>query len=169
MKGISVGIGNINQNINMITVYRLETELKNDPNYIKDAQALTLDTSKPLMGLSGKKGLFGSNQWWANIRNGLIPSFNKTGVILQAYIVGQDKVCFNNTIDILLEDGTIESIGIFVNKESDANLFKEGHVATIVYILDELKAQPASNGGINYLDITLEMAVSDKALLNKQA
>ena len=155
----------MNSDIEMNMVYCLKTELANDPDYVKDAQALTLDTTRPSVGLSGKNGLFGSKQWWENIQNGTIPRVCKTGVILRAYRVGQDKARFNNTVDIVLEDGTVESRGIFVHQASDADFFRRGHRVTIIYILDELKAQPASDGGINYLDITLEMAVSAKPVV----
>jgi hypothetical protein len=38
--------------------------------------------------------------------------------------------------------------------------FKVGRRAEIVRALDELKDQPADDGGVNYAEITLEMAVS---------
>ena len=144
----------------MKIVYSLEKRLELDKDFIKDVQSLTLDLSKPRMGLSGKHGLFASSQWWLNITNGNIPVQYKTGIITKAYIAGENNGQYNDTIDILLDNGNTESVGIFVNNDADANLFKIGCRATIVYILDELKTQPAPNGEINYLKITFDMAVS---------
>lgn len=144
----------------MKIVYSLEKRLELDKDFIKDVQALTLDSSRPRMGLSGKHGLFASNQWWLNITNGTIPVQYKTGVITKVYVAGENNGQYNDTIDILLDNGNTESVGIFVNNDADATLFKVGCRTTIVYILDELKAQPAPNGETNYLKITFEMAVS---------
>ncbi|MNV27916.1 hypothetical protein D3C71_1190830 [compost metagenome] len=47
----------------MIKVYRLSEELAGDPEKIVDAQALTLDQTRPQMGLKGNLGLFGSPEW----------------------------------------------------------------------------------------------------------
>lgn len=43
-------------------VYLLSTELKSDPEYVMLVQRLTLDQSKPFMGLKGTHGLFGSKE-----------------------------------------------------------------------------------------------------------
>ena len=47
----------------MKTVYDLATELYADPEQVEAAQALTLNVSKPHMGLKGTHGLFGSADW----------------------------------------------------------------------------------------------------------
>ena len=52
----------------MRTVYDLEIKLQSDPEQVRDAQALTLDGSRPLMGLAGTYGLFGSAEWWGNLK-----------------------------------------------------------------------------------------------------
>ena len=49
----------------MKLVYLLSEELKADPEYVSLTQALTLDKSKPYVGLNGTYGLFGSQEWWA--------------------------------------------------------------------------------------------------------
>lgn len=51
-------------------------------------------------------------------------------------------------------------VGIYVNDKSDTELFRPERSASIVYACDELKHQPAADGGINYLNIAIEMAVS---------
>jgi hypothetical protein len=75
-------------------------------------------------------------------------------------MAGQDESGMNNTIDLLQDDGSENAFGIYVNHPEDANLFQVRHRAEIVYALDELKLQPAKDGGVNYSKIALEMTVS---------
>ncbi|OCG39518.1 hypothetical protein A9G29_08880 [Gilliamella sp. Fer2-1] len=144
----------------MKLVYLLSEELKAKPEQITLAQSLTLDKSKPYMGLNGTNGLFGTKEWWNSIEQGRIPLLFISGIIKKAYVAGQDPSNFNNTVDLLLEDGTIQSVGIYANKKKDSKLFKIGYSASIVYALDELKPQAALNFGQKYNQIALEMAVS---------
>nr|WKF59906.1 hypothetical protein HUO10_004417 [Paraburkholderia busanensis] len=83
-----------------------------------------------------------------------------SGIVLHAYVAGQDSGEQNNAIDLKLDDGSVHMTGIFVNNKSDAELVRPGCRVGIVYAQDELKKQPAANGGVNYLNIALEMAVS---------
>ncbi|PIT51304.1 hypothetical protein [Snodgrassella alvi] len=144
----------------MKIVFLLSEELKNDPERVALTQALTLNTLKPKMGLKGSHGLFASQEWWNSIKQGKMPLKYISGVITSAYIAGQDPSKFNNTIDIVLNNGSIESVGIYVNNDDDVSLFKVGHKACIVYALDEMKAQPDFDGSVNYSQTALEMAVS---------
>ena len=61
---------------------------------------------------------------------------------------------------IVSTEGTIQSIGIYTNQEEDSDFFKEGHITSIVYALDELKPEAMLNFGQKYNQIALEMAVS---------
>ncbi|MDN4065338.1 MULTISPECIES: hypothetical protein [Ralstonia solanacearum species complex] len=144
----------------MKLVFRFEDRLREDPMQIQLAQALTLNPAKPRMGLRGTHGLFGSLEWWASIREGRMPLLYLSGVVQRAYVAGQDPSDSNNTIDLKLNDGAVQTVGIYVNKKTDAGLFRPGCRVGIVYALDELKQQPAADGGINYAKIALEMAVS---------
>jgi hypothetical protein len=54
----------------------------------------------------------------------------------------------------------VELAGIYVNDAEDVKLFRVGARVDVLYALDELKQQPAREGGINYSRIALEMAVS---------
>ncbi len=56
-----------NQERSMKLVYTLSEALKNDPEHVRLAQELTLDESRPLMGLKGTHGLFGCDEWWNSI------------------------------------------------------------------------------------------------------
>ncbi|MWP61539.1 hypothetical protein [Gilliamella sp. Pas-s25] len=149
-----------NSKVPMKMVFLLSEELKNNPERVALTQALTLDKSKPTMGLKGINGLFGSKEWWNSIEQGRIPLLFISGIIKKAYVAGQDPSNFNNTVDLLLEDGTIQSVGIYTNKRVDSKLFKIGYSASIVYALDELKPQAVLNFGQKYNQIALEMAVS---------
>ena len=147
--------------LSMRNVFRLDERLREDPERIRLAQELTLDSARPFMGLRGVHGLFGSPEWWDSINDGRMPLLYHSGVILRAYVTGQDKHVPNNAIDLQLKDGSVHMTGIFVNDKHDIELFRPGGRAAIVYALDELKLQPGIDGGVNYLKIALEMAVSD--------
>ncbi|MDW6092421.1 hypothetical protein SBX64_07670 [Vibrio rhizosphaerae] len=148
------------ENISMKLVYQLLAELKENPERVVMTQALTLNKSKPLMGLKGSHGLFGSDEWWANIKNGVMPTLHISGVIQRAYVAGQEPSGMNNTVDLALDDGSSRSVGIYVNDEKDISLFRVGARAEILYALDELKNQPGPDGGVNYSKVAIEMAVS---------
>ena len=89
-----------------------------------------------------------------------MPLLYLSGVVQRAYVAGQDPSNSNNTIDLKLDDGSVRAVGIYVNNKADAGLFCAGRRVGIVYALDELKQQPATDGGVNYAKIALEMAVS---------
>lgn len=144
----------------MKIVYLLSKKLEMNPKHMELAQALTLDESRPNMGLNGTHGLFGSLKWWENIQQGVMPLRFVSGIIKRAYVAGQDSSKFNNTITIALDDGSIKDVGIYVNNEKDATLFKSGYLASIVYALDELKPGAMQSFGRKYHEVALEMAVS---------
>lgn len=150
----------LDDGVPMRQVFALQEELKVNPERIALTQALTLNASKPHMGLKGTHGLFGSPDWWESIREKKMPLLFISGVIERAYVAGQDKQGMNNTVDLIQQDGTVRSVGIYVNNLNDAQLFRPGYKAEIVYALDELKHQPASDGGVNYSKVALEMTVS---------
>jgi hypothetical protein len=144
----------------MKLVYILAKDLEVNPRRVQSAQKLTRDRSRPTMGLKGTHGLFGSQEWWTNVELGKFPLQRIAGIIVDAYVGGQDHSGTNNTIDLKDEDGTVHSVGIYVNDPRDTALFTVGRRAEILYALDELKDQPADDGGMNYAQIALEMAVS---------
>jgi hypothetical protein len=141
-------------------VFQLREALQTQPERVSLTQALTLDTSKPRLGIKGVHGLFGAPQWWESIQDRRMPLLVLAGTIVRVYSVGQDARAGNNTIDLRLADGTERAVGIYVNNCQDIACFRVGCRASIVYALDELKSQPASDGGVNYSRIALEMAVS---------
>lgn len=148
----------------MKMVFLLSEELKAKPEQITLTQSLTLDQSRPYMGLKGTNGLFGSPEWWNNINQGKIPLQHVSGVITRTYIAGQDPSPVDNCFSLLLDNGSIceESIYDYI-KEEDKRLFQIGSKVEIIYALDELKRRK-SNGEKCYLDIVLEMAISLKPI-----
>ncbi|ATQ74009.1 hypothetical protein CR152_05355 [Massilia violaceinigra] len=143
----------------MKLVFELKEALRHDPKRIELAQALTLDESRPGMGLRGRFGLFASQQWWDHIEQGKMPRRLVSGVISRVYISGQNETV-NNTIDLVTPEGVVRGEAIYVNRRADLALFQVGHRADILYALDELKHQPAPDGGVNYSRVALEVAVS---------
>ena len=57
----------------MKVVYSLRNDLEKDPSKVRDAQSLTLNDARPMLGLKGNRGLFGSEEWWSNIESGVKP------------------------------------------------------------------------------------------------
>lgn len=147
----------------MRTVFTLSEELRKNPERISVAQALTMDDSRPFIGLKGSQGLFGSKEWWQSIEECRIPLRYESGKILRAYVGGQDHSDVSNTVDLATSDGRVVSIGIFTNDAKDVALFREGIWVETVYALDELKRQ-ARDGAINYAEIPLEVAVSSQPI-----
>lgn len=140
-------------------VYQLFEELAHDPEQVADAQALTLDQSRPHVGLKGSLGLFGSSEWWANIEAGTTPLKRLSGVVKRVYVAGQDRSDAPNAFDLSSSDGTVRMEGIYVNSPEDVALYQVGRKVDIVYVLDELK-MPSPDGGKNYLEIVLEVSIS---------
>lgn len=143
----------------MKLVYRLSEELDNDPGQVAAAQALSLDATRPYVGLKGTHGLFGSPEWWANIESGVIPKKRLSGVIARVYVAGQEHSDVPNTFDLRCGDGSVIMEGIYVNSQDDVALYQLGRQVEIVYALDELK-MPSPDGGKDYLEIVLEVSVS---------
>lgn len=156
---------NLNKNgIQMKRVYHLSDDLKIDTEQVALTQALTLDSSRPLMGLKGTHGLFASPEWWANIDQKKMPLSFISGVIQRTYIAGQDNGDEPNGMILQQDDGSTQDVGIYVNTPTDIPLFKPGSLVEVVYVLDELKRQPGADGNINYSKIALEMTVSLKPI-----
>lgn len=143
----------------MKLVYRLSEELDNDLGQVAAAQALSLDATRPCVGLKGTHGLFGSPEWWANIEAGIIPKKRLSGVIARVYVAGQDYSDVPNAFDLRGSDGHVHMEGIYVNSQDDVALYQVGRQVEVVYVLDELK-MPLPDGGKDYLEIVLEVSVS---------
>jgi hypothetical protein len=149
----------------MKLVYELAKDLERDPEQVRHTRELTLDASRPLMGLRGNCGLFATEEWWQSIKSGRLKTKPIAGVIETTYFAGQDARWGDevNSMRLLLDDGTRHDDSIYALERSDAKLFIPGARVVLVYVLDQLKQQPAADGLVNYLDILLEVAVSTAA------
>lgn len=141
-------------------VYRLADELTADPERAELAQALTLNANRPLLGLRGRHGLFGSAEWWESIKSGRMPLRHVSGVITRVYFVGMDAESEPNAVDLLDDDGVLQSQGVYLNRASDRPMYAKGRRIEFLYALDELKAQPGPDGKTNYSEIALEVSIS---------
>src|SRR5262249_49094767 len=89
----------------MITVYSLRQELEKNTEYVRRAQQLSLDASKPHMGLSARLGLYGSDEWWQNVEKGVIPRARYLGVITETFCAGMDSDRRHNSFRMKTDDG----------------------------------------------------------------
>ena len=64
-----------------------------------------------------------------------------------------------NCFEMALDAGGVVLEGIYVHRTEDRRLFKVGARVLTTYALDELKEQPAPDGGVNRLAILLEMRI----------
>ncbi len=138
-------------------VYTLCEDLKKNPKRVEQANKLTLDTSKPHMGLKGNKGLFNSDEWWANIEKGNILSEYKQGIITELYEAGMDNEGRPNSFRYKDKSGHIFTSSMYFLDKKDFDLFKPGHWVIIYYAQLELKNGRLSNK-------VIEMAVSTKPI-----
>ncbi|WP_402720637.1 hypothetical protein [Janthinobacterium rivuli] len=146
----------------MKPVYTLAEALAKDPSRVAKTQALTRDSSRPHMGLKGSHGLFASEAWWESIEARRLQTQIVTGSIERTYFAGQDSRRGDqvNSFTLRLADGSTVDESIYTNHKQDTRLFVPGAMVTMVYVLDELKAQPAVDGGVNYARTVLEVAIS---------
>ena len=140
----------------MPIVYRLSTELKREPELVQLAQALTLDAARPLLGLKGDHGLYGSDEWWENIRAGLIRSETRNGVIQRLYRAGMDSGPKPNSFEMICDDGTVWNESIRANV-GDRNLYQVGNIVRAVYIHDRRKAPDRAGG--QFVRILIEIRI----------
>lgn len=143
----------------MMKIYRLSEELAGDPEQVADAQALTLDQTRPHMGLKGNCGLFGSSEWWESVQSGRMPQRRISGVIKRVFVAGQDRSEIPNAFDMTTHDGTVRMEGIYVNSPQDVLRYQVGRTVEVLYALDELK-MALPNGEKNYLEIVIEVSIS---------
>lgn len=146
----------------MYLVYHVRDKIRKDPNYIKKVQALTLNELRPMHGLKGTYGLYGSFEWLNNLESGKIPRKEISGIIQRIYTTDMDNGNIPDTMDIELKDiGKIVKQGIFLNNESDINLFMVGKKVEIIYYIEDMKAIDHSTGENKKHEFVLEMKISN--------
>lgn len=146
----------------MYLVYHVRDKIRKDPNYIKKVQALTLNELRPMHGLKGTYGLYGSFEWLNNLESGTIPRKEISGIIQRIYTTDMDNGNIPDTMDIELKDiGKIMKQGIFLNNDSDINLFMVGKRVEVIYYIEDMKAIDHSTGENRKHEFVLEMKISN--------
>ena len=146
----------------MRLVYQLVNELKNDPSIVPEAQAMTLDTSRPNIGCKATYGLYGSEEWWENIKSGRMPGQYECGVITELFHAGQDGDEDDiNSFMFLTEDGTERMESIYCDDESDYALFRVGCTVKMFSVLQPLKSEERYASRSEPANFVIEMAVSE--------
>ena len=144
--------------IELELVYEFSKDITNDPDQIRDTHKLTLDESRPFMGLRGDKGLFGTQEWWENIHAKVIPSEIKSGVITRTYVAGMENLAQDNSFEYLDDTGKLHDEGIYTLNKSKRSLFNLNHLVVIYYAYDEMKASTIEDP--DYSCSVIEMAIS---------
>ncbi|UOD29723.1 hypothetical protein INH39_30805 [Massilia violaceinigra] len=145
--------------IPMKLVFQLSTELRRDPERVAKIQALTKDASRPSMGYKGMYGLYNSEEWWENIRNGSMPSQYVSGVIQFVGHAGQEGNDTNSFV-LLLDDGSTRFESIYCNIRRDMKFFRVGCRVDIFSVFDPPKVTKPLSPGAERSKIVIEMAVS---------
>lgn len=142
-------------------VWELAEDLRLNPDRVSKTQALTLDKGRPLMGLKGTAGLFGSPEWWDSIASGRISTVKHMGRITKLVFAGQDARWGDevNSFEMTLDNGGVTLESIRASRKQDRLLFKTGTRVLATYALDELKKQPGPDGSVNRHAILLEMRI----------
>jgi hypothetical protein len=143
----------------MLTVYSLREELERDAQYIKTVQALTLDASRPRMGLSARLGLYGSDEWWRNVENGVVSRATYFGTITETFYEGMQSDRRHNSFRMKTDDGREYSYSMVPENSSYRGLYRVGHRAEITTIFNELKRRKA-DGTPETIEEPLEIRLS---------
>ncbi|MEO9281215.1 MULTISPECIES: hypothetical protein [unclassified Acinetobacter] len=121
---------------------------KNGKDEIRSTHALTLDSTTN-SGLSGVYGLYGTSEWWDNIKKGNIETYIVSGVIadLSKGNVFVDDGAMITIISDNNQDDIYEGV-VFTNeklKRQYSHLYSIGNKIVVLYILDELKDKDTWN------------------------
>lgn len=121
----------------MRTIYDFEVELEKDPKQVADTQALTIDESRPLIGLAGTYGLFGSAEWWDNLKSGTIPATVYEGVIESLQFEGMHNE--GRSFTLRLEDGGSYTYSCVANQRPDLKAYATGRRARVTTFAEPKK------------------------------
>lgn len=143
----------------MKIVFKLRDELRNHLDHVCETRRETMDPSKPATGLSGKYGLFGSLEWWGNVAQERMPLQRLSGTVEAIHVVGTDAAIVR-AVDVRTADGKVQRVEVCARCEPGAApLLVVGDGVSILCALDELKRQPAPDGGLHVARIALEIGV----------
>lgn len=123
----------------MKQLYSLLLEIEQHPEWVQRAQEVTLDPEYPETGLSDRYGLYGSELWIDNLKNGVMPQKIVAGVIVG---IGTHGWGYHqpNAINIKVDGtGEIISEGMWLNVKSQKKYYRGGKRVEIGYYLPDYK------------------------------
>lgn len=143
----------------LVQVFSLRKSHEENTELLKQAQTLSLDNTRPLLGLSPAQGLYGTEEWWENIANGKINTFWRHGIIMRRFCAGmesgkQNSFDYSNDSDNLTYS---ESFRANKTVPQGKGLYQVGHYVSIRYVEEVLKDSEAPS-----LHAPLEVYVSRK-------
>lgn len=144
-------------------VYSLREELARDPEQVRVVQAVSLDRSKPNMGLSPKPALYGSEAWWRCVETGAIKRRKYAGTITRLYFAGMDGDRSKpNSFIMATDDGGEFGWSMIANDASNKSLYTVGRRIEVTTILVELKRRQ-SIWKADYMESPLEISIQRRA------
>ena len=122
----------------MKTIYDLAVSLARDPEQVADAQALTQDKNRPHMGLKGAYGLFGSAEWWSNLKSGKMPTTIYEGEIESLQFEGMHNE--GRSFTLRLTDGGSYTYSCVANEKSDMRTYAVGRKVRVTTYSERMKS-----------------------------
>lgn len=121
----------------MKKVYDLKTALADDQARVADTQELTLDKTRPLIGLAGRYGLFGSPEWWDNLNSGIIPTMIYEGIIESLQFEGMSNEGRSFTLAQI--DAAPYTYSCIANQKKDLRLYETSRKARVTILSEKMK------------------------------
>jgi hypothetical protein len=121
----------------MKKIYSLETNHADDPTLVELTQKLTLDKDRPMMGLAGNYGLYGSPEWWENLYSGVIPLHVYEGVIDDIHFSGMNNE--SKSFTLLLDSGGKYKYTCVVNRKKNMKHYQIGHRFKVTVFTEKMK------------------------------
>ena len=113
-----------------LTIY----DLREDHQRIRWTQEATMTTRD--FGLEPTHGLFGSADWWLNIEQGRLPTFQLSGLITNIYNVGEGDHPEFSMVD---HTGIETTWKREVNRSEDDDLYVIGRMIELEYVLQRTR------------------------------
>ena len=122
----------------MKKIYDLAVTLAQDPAQVADAQALTLDDARPGFGLKGAYGLFGSDEWWGNLKTGRMPTVIYEGEIESLQFEGMHNE--GRSFTLRLTKGGHYTYSCVANEKSDMKAYTVGRKVRVTTYSEPMKS-----------------------------
>ena len=148
----------------MLTVYSLRDELEKDPESLKRAQAVSLDSAIQYAGVTTRYGLYGTEEWWRNVDEGVVPRATYSGTITETFYAGMDTDRRHNSFRMKTDDGREWSWGMVPENSSYKGLYRPGHRVEIITIFKEYKMRKP-DGCHEIIESPLEIKLSTKPVV----